>query len=176
MAHAPAYLELSEPRGHGPEVTVTVKLVIDTPRKALAFAWDTARDAAFLAWWYRAAIFFALLGWGLGRVLTGCRALPLLLALAISAVATTAYAAGELPGVDDWNTKALATSCVVLLLAVAFLGRSLLASYEKRLEEMGRAHAQTLETHSNVVKLGLQTTEAVAVLGEAVDHVTRSDS
>lgn len=100
----------------------------------------------------------------------------LLLALAIAVLGTPAYAVDVVPTVDDWNTKALATSCVVLLLAVAFLGRALMASYEKRLEEMRGAHTQTLETHANVVKLGLQTTEAVSVLGEAVDHVTRRDS
>lgn len=99
------------------------------------------------------------------------------LALAAVLSATPAFAqsldASKLA--DDLNTKALATICVLLVLAVAFLAKALMSSYEKRIERGEQALAQILETHSNVVKLGLQTTDAVKVLGEAVDHVTRRD-
>lgn len=99
----------------------------------------------------------------------------LILALVFLALPAHAQSIDPSKLADDFNTKALATMAVVELIAIAWLARALLASFEKRLEEGQRAHAQTLETHGNVVKLGLQTTEAVEVLGEAVEHVTRRD-
>ncbi len=112
---------------------------------------------------------------GLARQLGGGAAPARWLVVALLALSAPGYAADVVPSVDDFNTKALASIAVVELVAIAWLARTLLGSYEKRLEEQDRAHVRAQETHANVVKLGLQTTEAVAVLGEAVELVTRRD-
>lgn len=114
---------------------------------------------------------------GAGRPWTVRTGAALLLVLALALFATPAYAMELDPSklADDLNTKALATICVLLVLSVAFLSKALMTSYEKRIERGEQALSQILETHSNVVKLGLQTTDAVKVLGEAVEHVTRRD-
>jgi len=54
----------------GPGLTVTVKLVIDTPRKAVVFAWDMARSISVASWWHRPAVFFGLLVWGAQHLVT----------------------------------------------------------------------------------------------------------
>lgn len=112
---------------------------------------------------------------GLARQLGGGGAPARWLLVVLLVLAAPAYAADVVPSVDDFNTKALASIAVVELVAIAWLARALLSSFEKRLEEQDRAHVRAQETSANVVKLGLQTTEAVAVLGEAVDLVTRRD-
>jgi hypothetical protein len=112
---------------------------------------------------------------GLARHLGGGVAPARWLLFVMLAFGSPAYATDVVPSVDDFNTKALASIAVVELLAIAWLARALLAQFEKRLEEQDRAHVRAQETHANVVKLGLQTTEAVAVLGEAVELVTRRE-
>lgn len=65
------WLEIGpEVRTPGDGLTVTVKVVIDTPRKALAFAWDMARSISFANWWHRPLVFFGLLIWGFHHLTT----------------------------------------------------------------------------------------------------------
>lgn len=51
-------------------ITVNVKLVLDSPRKVLAFAFDMARSVSVAAWWHRVAVFFGLLLWGAHHMVT----------------------------------------------------------------------------------------------------------
>lgn len=73
-------------------------------------------------------------------------------------------------------TAPLAWGIVVLLAAVAFLGRALLASYEKRLDAMQAAHEQTIATLTSVVTLGLKQAEAMDVLDKAIDRFTHPEA
>jgi hypothetical protein len=68
----------------------------------------------------------------------------------------------------------LAWGCVILLGAVIFLGRALLASYEKRIEALTVYQEQTNATLTSVVTLGLKTTEALDVVDRVIERYTPS--
>lgn len=70
-------------------------------------------------------------------------------------------------------TAPLATICAVLLVAVWYLFRELRAEQTKRIEQLERGNAQTLETLTSAITLGLKVTEAVEVLDKAVDRFTK---
>lgn len=66
-----------------------------------------------------------------------------LVALALLLLAVPAWAQAAPPTVDDWNTKALASAVVVLLVMVGGLSRALWFSVEARIVDL-KAHAQEL--------------------------------
>lgn len=66
----------------------------------------------------------------------------------------------------------LAWGCVILLGAVVFLGRALLASYEARIQQLVDTNVQTSATLTSVVTLGLKTSEAVETLDRMMDRVS----
>lgn len=111
-----------------------------------------------------------------GSLVLAMRCLPW---FALAILSTPAYAQVDLAAADKLANGtvgyALAVACIVEAAVVVFLFREMRTEQKGRIEDLIRGQAQILETHSNVVKLGLQTTEAVEVLGKAVEHVTRRD-
>ena len=67
----------------------------------------------------------------------------------------------------------LAWGCVILLLTCGWLARTLLASYEARLNDLQTYNDRTMSTLTSVITLGLKQTEATDVLDKALDRFTQ---
>lgn len=89
-------------------------------------------------------------------------------------VGSVAWAQSGVPGIDDWNTKALASAVVVLLLVAGWLARALLAEKDARLAQ-AMQHAEALATaRSEGTLLAKQLGDGLSALEDVMQHMTRS--
>lgn len=98
-------------------------------------------------------------------------ALVLLFVVLVAFVALPAAAQSLDPAqlTDSFNTKALATIAAVELVAIAFLARALMNSYEARIAAMSAAHEATLRVQVAASELAKQALESIDI----VEHVVR---
>lgn len=105
-------------------------------------------------------------------------------ALLFCLVSTVAYAQAGVPGVDDWNTKALATYAVLASGAIAWLVREIFALNRARLDDSkaaakaaeeakDKAHGEHVEALTNVLVLSQELVDALKESKRTVDLFIR---